>query len=526
LGIRNLGWYNAHEGRPYPLDDSGTLQTDDGRRLPHHLLADLNIRYPYELGPKPFLAAVTVGPALATVTFEVEGGAGFTPLAAASLPLTGDFTYVVVPVQPFAAGVGGWVVFGRGVEDGSFSGRFSTAAQTLLAPRVARRYRRPPVVSLGRLGSAAGLDGVVLLKGQDPIQVVLETMEVAGANRDVIVVRLSDTVLGSSSALLEQFAGPCGARPESGNCGDPQPIETVNGVSPDCNGTINLVFEGCADVAQMGDSGVVLDCALGLATACPPPHIPNEDGTLPDDAGALFPVLHNGGGGEGVSSLGPVGLTTHIDCFYNGGPPVDFLYPVGVWGLVPERSPLVECAAGQLNPLAHADSLTTETGSGVAQRNVAIWDGSDTTTFYRTFTTDFYMLPGPTGALHNAQLVFNFPVATGSPYFVAELSYDTQQFHIKRYSGGFSTVVTESPPVVLLGVWYRMELTVKPGPFTGDAYVSAHVWSASSTAPYAPLDEHYGPYTITGYGDGSGKFGFGTYRAQTRFSFLRVEETL
>ena len=137
MTVRNQSWYNANASRPYPLDDAASGITDAGAPLPHHILVDLNLRFPESVATSAFLGAVSVTGTLVTVTILGEQGSDFVPLAAVSLlkPITQGRQYALTPLQD---GVGGWLVLGGGVLDSNFTGRFSEPEQSRLAARCAR----------------------------------------------------------------------------------------------------------------------------------------------------------------------------------------------------------------------------------------------------------------------------------------------------------------------------------------------------------------------------------------------------
>jgi hypothetical protein len=308
LPVINQDWYDANEGRLYPLDDTATPVDASGTYLPSDILADLQLRWPSEYGEFGFLSAVSVTAALVTLAFEaaddVANPSTFRPLAVltAVQPLV---THRHLLLSPQAQGVGGWAVLGRGaMERQGYRARFPSPRAGLLTRRAARAYRPLPVTGLREYVSAALLQGVVTLRADPPLYLRKEQRDVDGVNRDVIVMGLTDSASGdqvspgaldaltpAAESVFAKFAGPCAGRPESGNCGDPQPIEFVNSVAPDCEGTITLQFQGCASVAQiLGQCGVVLECRLGLTDVCPPDHLPDAQGSLPDEVAPAVSV--------------------------------------------------------------------------------------------------------------------------------------------------------------------------------------------------------------------------------------------
>ena len=193
MSVRNNHWYNTNETRGYPLDESATSTSDQGKRLPANIISDINLRYPEILGPFAFLASVGVSPNLISVTLQsalnLTGDPGLNPLAVFSIARDELIEGRPYPLEAQAPGVGGWIVFGSGIQE-EFTGRFSGPAQALLAPRAARAYRDFPVASLGKLASLNALAGIVRLQGIDPVEIVKDSREIDGIERDVIVIRL------------------------------------------------------------------------------------------------------------------------------------------------------------------------------------------------------------------------------------------------------------------------------------------------------------------------------------------------
>lgn len=284
MTVRNQSFYDLNESRNYPLDDAAGLLDDTGQRLPHDLLADLNLRFPETLGTRAFLGSLAVTQNIVSVTILGDAGS-FSPIGVVSVqrPVNPRAPYAIHPLSP---GVSGWIVFGSGIEsDQTYNLRFSTSAQSLLLAKTALRLPAVPLSSIGQLATDGGLTGIVKLKGGEDIETAVEERTIEGVLRDVIVVRLKDKLGESSRNLEEIYAGACGQRPESGNCEGLEPIEFINTVSPDCCGNIFVEFRGCADLSAIEDAcGVVIDCGFGLSGACiTPDRLPDSSGKLPNE---------------------------------------------------------------------------------------------------------------------------------------------------------------------------------------------------------------------------------------------------
>ena len=275
MAVRNQHYYDRNESQAYPIDETADATDTAGVYLPPDILADLNLRYPAAYGAYPFVSAVTVTPTLVTIAIQaaesLDPPYAFTPLAVltARQPAAEGRLLALTPLMP---GVGGWAVLGGGVRDRAYSGRFAGPRHGLLARRAARAYRSLPVAGLKRLHAARALTGVVRLVGDAPLEVVAEDRDLPGVGtRRVVVFRLveQDATDGFvqpeaavTTSVFQEFAGPCVGRPESRTCGDPQPVEFVNTVGPDCEGVLEVEFKGCLVPAKLGPHAVLLDATV------------------------------------------------------------------------------------------------------------------------------------------------------------------------------------------------------------------------------------------------------------------------
>jgi hypothetical protein len=272
MAIRNQNWYDLQASRRYPLDERSTGVDDAGKPIHDDILVDCHIRFPSNLGQYLFVQGITVAPSLVTVVFgaasDLNDAAPVT-IAAVSLPRT-TAQSVNHAITPLADGVAGWIALGPGLDE-EFTGRYSAPIQTLVSPRCARPYRPLPVPSLGKLNLATSLQGIITLSAQAPVTATYipatdaQALTVDGAPINAILFRLEGELQGFNP--LKEFLGPCGQRPESGTCPKP-PIATINGVSPDCAGNINLVFDGFDTAVFEGCGGVDVISDTGLSEAC------------------------------------------------------------------------------------------------------------------------------------------------------------------------------------------------------------------------------------------------------------------
>ncbi len=305
MGTRNLDWYALNASRAYPLDEAATLTDDAGNLLPNDVLVDCKLMFPQSAAAYAYLGGLTVTERIVTLTLlgsdvparqtlcgvDPTDRGLFTPLAAVSLPREQIVVGRHYAVEALLPGVGGWVVFGpgvnnrRGSDDRYYRGRFSGVSQSMLSLRSARSYLDLPVTSLGRLGNGTALTGLVRLKAGSDLEIVAETAVIDGETRDVIVFRLkSTTPVGGGRNVFELYRGPCDPRPESGTCLGPV-IEQINAAVPDCCGQIAINFLGCARLTPTADGhGLVIDCGVGLSDVCVgPDELPDQYGRLPNE---------------------------------------------------------------------------------------------------------------------------------------------------------------------------------------------------------------------------------------------------
>ena len=270
MSVRNLNWYNLQSTRRYPLDDSAVGESDDVREnLRNDILVDAHIRYPGELGKYAYVQGVTVSAGIVTVVIGVSSDVAGEGTTVAALSVAQPAApYVNYALQPLVPGVAGWLTLGPGIES-AFSGRYAAPTQTLISHRCARPYRPLPIPSLGKLGLATTLSDQITILGESPVEVVKQTVAISGEPATALVFRLNANDVSLSYNPYTYFLGSCGQRPESGTC-PKTPIETINGVSPDCAGNINLNFVNLSGVAFDACGGIDIQTDLTLDRVCAP----------------------------------------------------------------------------------------------------------------------------------------------------------------------------------------------------------------------------------------------------------------
>lgn len=299
MSIRNQNWYNLQSTRRYPLDENSTGLDDTGAFIRDDILVDCHIRFPNTYGKYVYVQGLTVSPGIVTVVLGVSqtlDNADSTPLAFVSVvqPVEQHINYEITGLK---SGVSGWVTFGPGIET-NFVGRYSLARQSFVAPRCARAYKPLPVPTVGKFGLQDALQGVVRILGALPVRVRYDenagdvVKSVAGVktpykdNVSALVIELDPTQITKDYNPLRIFLGPCAQRPESGTCAKP-PIESINGITPDCAGNINIVFENFNSVRPFADCGGIDIVSNDDLTAICDAANPGQRRTYRDDCCAV-----------------------------------------------------------------------------------------------------------------------------------------------------------------------------------------------------------------------------------------------
>lgn len=518
-----LPWTSAAGAAGYPVDDGAAWVDDAGNRPPAGLLVDLALRWPIALGERAWLSGLTLSATHVAATFATAGG------AIAAVRVARAAVAAPARVIALADGVAGWALFARPATDGGVAHALSTEAQGRLALRAARPYRPAAVRSIRAAHAATKLTGVVDLVGDGPLAVGYGQRWIADRLRDVVVLYMSNAGADPFAApdqpaadnVFRQFAGPCGGRPESRTCGDPQPVEFVAGVGPDCDGVLTLRFEGCARVAPLaGRPGVRVDCGLSLDAACPAPYLPAADGTLPSEGPppAEIPAVDPApvAGDSASESAGAGESLPYSTCFEAG---LDELAPVaGAWAVGGLDDPWAVCGV----PAGDSASGPTEGRAAVAQsaatRNVLVWGNSPGNGLGCQVTTRLAITPG---VRENAAVVANWrpspSVPTAGTYTLAGIDLATQTLFVSRFNGYAALPIAGVVvPGLATEAVYELVVTVRPGR-VGEASVEVALAAGDGTA-LATL----GPVTDTDYGDPDGLFGLATDRAGARFGLFEV----
>jgi hypothetical protein len=541
--IRNHNWYNLNSTRHYPLDDNATGETDSGTQLPNDILLDCHIRYPESVGRYLHISSATVTENLVTFTFLASNTTSFetpaalatdtfVPVAAITLTKPIDY-YVHHAISPMYPGVGGWVVFGPGVEE-SFEGKFTTAEQAILAPKASRDYRALPISSIRKQDTSTALTGLVTIESSQTVEVIKATRTILGLERDVLVLRLSDLF---DRNLLKLMRGACGGRPESNSC-DPPGIGFLNDVMPDCDGniTINFVGHGHATPYEDDVGGILVNTGVGLSEACPVDLLPGSDGTLPNeyedpcsssslaatDEPATFiwinETLTEEASEECLSTL------PHCESF-DSGLPDDFAVKSGSFTFVTDDSPGEPCGLtqeGSSTPLSK--SYQTD---AVGECNVALWDSCSYLDVRDKKCETAVKIMSPQG---NGSIVINWhqhPM-TGNPHFLA-LAVDLHagQLQLKRFAGHTfspSPLQYVAVPGMQHGDWLKLSVAVRPSEADPAAKSTVECSVVGLNDP-----DVAGTFTVDvdtiSDATSDGKYGLCANFCLSRFSYFNLEQT-
>jgi len=514
MTIRNAHWYSRNEAIAYPLADTATRQDDAGQVLPTNLLVDAALVWPNEYGRYAFISALTVGPRLVSLTISAAptlASGSTTPLALLSLPTpTPGRVYALTPV---VAGVAGYLVFGTGIQEpGLRSWRFRSAQQSALAAHNASAAPEPPINSFALLHQATSVQGIVELAVEPPLRCRYEERIIDGQPAQVVIFELDENQ--QTTELLYELSGPCGGRPESRTCGDPQPIEWLNTVQPDCDGLVTLDFEGCAIVRQLSDPcGVVLSCDFDLSQACPPPGWPAADGKLPGqfDPEVITPPPPSPEDYPPFSEdTTPEGTLPDSDCFETMA--ASWVTHSGSW--------LHTTSLTQPNSFRPCTSGGALRSTDPASHNRILRQGFDPYTVPRQLRVHACLLPAPPGGLHNASILIHEKAHTSHPsqrtFYEWRLDLEAQQVRLRYFNGLIYQPIASAGFTVQREVWY--EALVRARPLNSVQAELTVTWRNLATSDFVTL----GPVTVQPYLPASGWFGLATEQAISEFSFWEV----
>lgn len=570
--IRNHEWYAGNAVRAYPLSDAATTVDDAGQFLPHDILVDCQLAFPNTLGQAAFVGAVAVSARLITVLIQ----AADTPAAANNL-LLASITLLRADIKPWkpyplvsdVPGVGGWIVFGTGPES-EYQGRFSSPTQSLLLPRCARAYPLLPVSSVGKPHIVPALTGIIAIKGGQDVETLIADRVIEGELRRALVIRLLDKL---DRNVLSQYVGPCGARPESGNC--PQsPIEQIGTVAPDCSGNIDIVFEH-VQLFDIQGGGIGVAHPLGLTDVCQGTDaLPATDGTLPNEYEDLCnPTIESSvvessdsdgsdtldGSSDTVSSESVVGFgLPHIENFDQPDLHAFWLPIVGQYTFIADDSPGEVGGGGESDWSSAYSSYALSSSSlqssslvdfeehglrydaqhsgyvlvrptnrslvlsDVTRRNVVLWADPGYTDTSRLYCRTHVKLVA--GVECNGGIVVNYHprgVPPRNQYYWVGINRKTDALEIRFFNGSrlSGALVSAAPLGVSADAWYELIVRTQPATSGGVLLVASVRGISDPSFPEASIS-----LTTSTYLPADGRFGLGTYKAKSLFSFFELRE--
>lgn len=236
---------NENAFASYPLDANATYEPysiEEASRI-NSLLLDLKISVPKQIANSVFIANIKVTNALVSMVLmgtkealyyesQVPPTPEFTStdytafnavvLATVTATVSAARTEIPIALNAELPGVGGWVIFGPGVEN-ECNWSFSGPASSTISSLALTRYDYGGVFSVAKKDFVETLDGDINIIGQNGIEVVT-------AQNNVLSIRFSGTSFDVKNNL-NVYAGACGNRPESNTCTF-TPIQTINNLAP------------------------------------------------------------------------------------------------------------------------------------------------------------------------------------------------------------------------------------------------------------------------------------------------------
>lgn len=548
MNIRNPNWYDLNEQRSWPLDELATHSSVSGERIAYDLIVDMNMQFPKIMGTYAYLGSITVGPKLATVTIISDLGV---PLATANI--SGAEKWRHYPLESDYPGVGGWIVFGSAIDNGTL-GSFSFAgiSSGKLMPKVARSYGERPVTGMGKKGVEQLLTDIVQMEGGNDIEIVKESREIEGKMVDAIVIRLKNKRdVSEKRNIFSDYIGTCEARPESQNCDGNLPIEFINSVQPDCFGDIKIEFRGCAEITiDEGGCGIVVDCGLALSDACvTPDHLPDETGRLPNEYDDLCvdvsisiiteedTILE----GESVIDYAPEDCTAHqmsslpyTADFASSTIPSEFTMVQGISEIQFDNQAASFGGMSLVFNPGNNTNATFTTGKGQGSigifENGAIFTDTAWRSICRSIDVWLVIKEGEGVGVHrNAGVVFNYrdspTIIGGKDYWVAYLDWDEKLFEVKHFNGAsYTTLSSVDFSNIRMNQQYQVTLEVFEAP-NQKAWITATVTNSLLVTDPDYVNLTIGPFLADNVKPYTGHVGFLAYKSEADFNKIIVDNT-
>lgn len=511
MSVRNQNWYNLQATRRYPLDDTSTGEDNSGNNIRESILVDCHIRAPRRYGRYFYVQGINISNTLVTLligaTEELDSTTTTTIGAVSVLKPLAE--YVNVPLTAIQPGVTGWVAFGAGIRE-NFSGRYGTAAQTLISARCGRPYTDLPIQTIGKNNLATALTGLVQINAAAPVTAqYYDAYAVPKYNpktgetnaTPVKAIVFSGEAPTADFNPYSYFLGPCSQRPETGTC-NKTPIETINGVTADCEtGNINIVFGGGLSGRPFKDcGGLDITTPLGLAEACndkPPGQEKRRDICCPDEDGDseyCWPEETQ----TSATTLPVLSQTQNL--------------PVRV--LLTETAPeLFYTRSGAFDL-----KITGYAAVDPAVANISTYNQSASDWVLNTDTRVVFRLIDDTPAIAGALLNFSVSVLNGRPYntyTAAVVNKFDKKLQIVTYNARALIVEQEAELAAIPEMW---AVTVRATPANDRTNLYAQAHDATSGARLAELNT-----TVAGYEVVNGKNGLIALRHGAVFKEFSVQ---
>jgi hypothetical protein len=296
-----------------------------------------------------------------------------------------------------------------------------------------------------------------------------------------------------------------------------------------------LLFEGCAFTSRITNlAGFVVECDMGLDDTCVRrQYLPDETGRLPNEYDDLCLVTDN------TPTDTPTDLPTDTEPFspsavlpytddFDDCDVSDWFVAGGDWDFASDDSPDEQPSDPPNVPSLCSPPSTTISlqATNLALRNTLLWDAKVEEASVLV-TADVKLLQGPDGARRNAGLVLryqsliNYPSLTRFFYLYADHSSLT--FSVQLYQAGVVQILkTVHVPSLSIGQWYRIEGHVlQQG---SSANLTATLTALEGTPWNASFSVTLAQAYLDQFGGTTAKYGIGTIRASSLFSWFRVEE--
>lgn len=305
----------------YPIDFRATYEPyskEDASAI-NSILLDMKLTIPEDVANTAFIASIKITPALVSLiimgskespyydleppvpTYSSEEYTVFSAVVLGTITVAKSAAIQQNPVKLEAAidGVGGWVVFGPGVQN-TASWSFSGPASSAIASSAITRYKYGGVKLLAKKGFEQTISGTTFIAGQNGIEVVK-----SGSN--TLSIQFSGTTLDVKNELSE-YKGLCGIRPETDTC-TYNPIKSINNIPPKTNtngkNEIVLVLDlplygsyrdiSGSDGTNIPNGGFIVTSDVPLESLCPRrleiPEVDCENPSTTQTAQSVIPTV-------------------------------------------------------------------------------------------------------------------------------------------------------------------------------------------------------------------------------------------